>query len=382
MQKRHGFISLILLVFGVLTACAPAPATDAPITTEPTEEPTVEVTDAPTDTPTATDAPTEAATAEPTATLPSVGGFTPISNSPILETRKAFMDPGAVVYHDGMYHIFANDFAAWPARVDIIYARSEDGINWEQPSSAAILNETDVEYAELAILATSAVVQEDGTWALYFYTWDSTTNPTTGRIGRATASTPEGPWTADPQPVLEPGADGAWDATKIGSASVLAGEDGGYVMYYAANTPGGPAGGIGMATSADGITWTKYDDPTTDGAYAESDPIFGAGEEDAWDALSVFQPNVVRTEDGYVMLYSGIRNPAPPERGFAFSEDGIHWTRHSQNPVLPPNIVRGGTNIWFTNLLYVDGTFKAFLEVGKAGNTRIYIATHEGKIEE
>src|SRR5687767_14449720 len=107
-------------------------------------------------------------------------------------------------------------------------------------------------------------------------------------------------------------------------------------MYYASNTPNGPAGGIGIATSDDGITWTKYDDPTTGGAYAESDPIFGAGEEGAWDALSVFQPNVVRTENGYVMLYSGIKNPSPPQRGFAFSEDGLTWTRHTQNPVFPP----------------------------------------------
>ena len=58
-----------------------------------------------------------------------------------------------------------------------------------------------------------------------------------------------------------------------------------------------------MATSEDGIEWTRYDNPeTTDTLYAESDPLFDPIETGA-DVNFAMQPQVVQTEDGWQWFY-------------------------------------------------------------------------------
>ncbi|MCI0397088.1 MAG: hypothetical protein L0332_14195 [Chloroflexi bacterium] len=118
-------------------------------------------------------------------------------------------------------------------------------------------------------------------------------------IWRATAPAPEGPWTAAPEPVLEPGRPGAWDSQLVEHPNVLKTE-GGYLMFYNGSSAAVRGSSfVGLATSADGIQWTKYDDPaTTEARYAGSDPVFGPGPAGDWDSRTVWQPRVVQTTDG------------------------------------------------------------------------------------
>jgi predicted GH43/DUF377 family glycosyl hydrolase len=312
--------------------------------------------------------------------------FTLFSTEPVVthgergEWDGRYTDPGAVVYHDGMFHMFRNGFQGWPASVEIGYLTSPDGLNWTEVSEAPVLMSDDVPFAGVAALASSALVEDDGTWVLYFYTWESQSgNRAPGRIGRATADAPEGPWTVDPEPVLEPGSEGSWDSEMVTAPRVVRTEDG-YVMYYAGHDEerGLFAAKIGMATSPDGIEWTKYDDPaTTDTLFAESDPVLMTDEENVF----VHQPNPILTDDGWEMLYRrmdlGQRNMS---LWLAESEDGIHWENALEMPVWGKSSVTGTSAFYFTTLAQREDTQYLYVEGARLDGTDIYVATHEGAL--
>jgi predicted GH43/DUF377 family glycosyl hydrolase len=174
------------------------------------------------------------------------------------------------------------------------------------------------------------------------------------------------------------GPEASWDQEAVRTPSVLRTDDG-YVMFYAGFD--GQNGMIGMATSEDGVQWSKYDDAaTTDAPFAESDPIFLPGPEDAWDAGNVFHPRVVQSPDGYVMAYSAApRLNVTSTIGYAVSQDGLDWQR-APEPVLQFGDVPGGRAIWFSALAYHDGTYFLFFELGTGGQTEVYLATHDGSL--
>jgi hypothetical protein len=265
--------------------------------------------------------------------------------------HEQYTDPGAVVYHDGQFHMFRNGFLGWPAAVWVHHMVSEDGINWTQPSQEPVLTTEDVPFAEVAALASSVIVEDDGSWVMYFYTWN---NDGPGEIGRATAPDAQGEWTVDPEPVLTSGDD--WDAVGVIAPQVLKTEDG-YLMYYS----GGSAemrSSIGLATSDDGISWEK----------SEANPILEPSE--AWEGNTVHQPRVVETEDGYLMAYrawDGQRGGMAI--GIARSEDGINWTRSANNPYLTMNMLPDFNAFWYTALEEVDGTLYLYLELTPRTNT-------------
>ncbi len=359
---------------------------------EPTEAPTME----PTEMPEPTNEPEPTETAEPTEEpLPTetpvsrllVGAdlFSVVGNGPIVPRGgegswyETFTDPGGAVYHDGMFHILHNGFNGWPASVGIAYSNSEDGENWALVEEDPVFVGDDLDYVGLTVLASSVLVEDDGTWVLYFYIWEQRTWPGPTMIGRATAPSPTGPWTADEAPILIQGSNDEWDEYAVRAPSVIKTDDG-YVMFYTGYTR--TQGMIGMATSPDGITWTKYDDPTTTEApFAESDPVFMPGEDGDWDERQVFQPRVVSSPDGFVMLYGAGRavNGSNAKFGYAISEDGIEWERVTE-PIFDHTAVSGGRAIWFTEFLYQDGIYYLFFELGTGGNTEIYLATYEGSL--
>ncbi len=292
-----------------------------------------------------------------------------------------YTDPGAATYYEGQFHMFRNGFIGWPASVQIAYTTSEDGIVWEKQGEDPVLYTDDVEYAGIAALASSVIVEDDGTWVLYFYTWPRPGDSNgIGGIGRATAPAPEGPWTPDEDLVLYPGDATEWDNNQLISPSVLK-TDNGYVMYYHSPSVDGSVY-IGMATSEDGITWTKYDDPETpDAPFANSDPVFApnADNANAWDTQHVNQPRVVQTEDGFVMLYRSWTGAQQNQSvGFATSEDGVHWTRMNEEAVYSSKDTRR-RSIWFTDLAYHDGTYYVYLEIqrGYQAQTDIYAGTYQ-----
>ncbi len=314
--------------------------------------------------------------------------FTTVGDGPVVEFGPRgewdgrYTDPGAVTYHDGQFYMFRNGFQSWPASVQVGYLTSDDGINWTEVTEEPVFTTDEVDYAGTAMLASSAEVRDDGTWALYFYTWERPAfRGAGGAIGLATADDPLGPWTPLPEAILSPGSRGEWDETQLAAPSVVR-TDTGYVMYYTGYDSRNRQS-IGMATSEDGITWTKYDDPTTTEApFAESDPVLIPAEE--WEAEAVHQPRVVKTDDGWVMIY---RSPGPGRGmmrlGLATSEDGINWTKSADNPIFAPDDLPNGNTMWFTALTHVDDTFYLYVEGSDTAgvpDTSIYVATYTGDL--
>lgn len=380
---RRTLLALVL----VIASCGTA-ATDpgvAPTTSTP--PPTTTTTAA---TPTTT---TEATTTTHPPRFTTGGLFEAVSRQPVITNGEQpdwdwqYTDPGGAVFHDGSIHVFQNGFVGWPAPVGVGYWRSDDlGETWMEVSDDPVFDGSDLDYVGIAALASSVIVEDDGTWVLYFYTWDRAKWPDgPGKIGRATAPSPEGPWTADPEPVLLPGSDGEWDELAVRSASVIKDDDG-YRMWFAGTTV--TESQIGLAFSSDGITWEKYDDPsTTDAPFAESDPVLrpsGAGDGNVWDKRNVYIPNVVQTPDGLVMLYTSSPSVDDPQNhsrkiGFAVSEDGFEWDKALGAAINPG--VFNGLQFFYSELVYVDGAYLILVEVAPGNNeTEVYAASYTGPL--
>ena len=110
-------------------------------------------------------------------------------------------------------------------------------------------------------------------------------------------------------------------------------------------------GRVGYAESLDGISWTKHEDPVLE------------PEEDTWEELQTFAPYVVFDGSGYHMFYSGGTEVYPAtvrhSIGYAFSVNGINWTRSPDNPVIemdtgfafssPAHRDGAGWHVWYTH---------------------------------
>jgi GH43 family beta-xylosidase len=97
------------------------------------------------------------------------------------------------------------------------------------------------------------------------------------------------------RPVLDVGAEGEWDCRSVTTPKVVA--DGGrFWMTYAGDASGfDDLSGVGIAWSDDLVTWTK----------APSNPVFGLGEEGAFDGVSVQSPLLVVDADRVLLFYAG-----------------------------------------------------------------------------
>jgi hypothetical protein len=117
-------------------------------------------------------------------------------------------------------------------------------------------------------------------------------------------------------PVLSAGAAGSWDEGGV-RYPVLHYDGALYRMWYQGTGTGGTA--IGLATSPDGITWTK----------SASNPVIAAK-----GLVSAYAPGaVVKTANQFVLYYSADGNI-----GRATSSDGVAWS--DQGTVFAPDSVR------------------------------------------
>ena len=375
MKTTRGIICLMLVLFFLLSGCLPAQSVGTMTPTLPSQEQQIQ----PSATAPATPTPAITATPAPFFTVYGDQPIVPNGESGAWDDR--FTDPGAVIYHDGTFHMFRNGFRGFPAESQVGYVTSPDGFTWTQQGTDPVFMTKDVPYVKIGMFVSSVIVEDDGTWVLYFYTWDTNSFPSSSVIGRATASSPTGPWLADEEPVLHPGTSGAWDDKQVTAPHVIKTEDG-YRMYYTA-IDSKRNQWIGMATSTDGVHWEKYNDPvTTDKPFAESDPVFQSGGPGTWDAGFVQQPRVFQTANGWTMFYRATpgRTEGSMKYGVAFGSDGIHWERSALNPLFEPNDVPKTSLFWFTNILFQNGTYFLFVEVDMQHTTEIYLLTHTGEL--
>ena len=126
----------------------------------------------------------------------------------------------------------------------------------------------------------------------------------------------------DANPVLKPSQD--WEDL-IMQESVLKRAPGQWLMWY--STYGRKARVTGLATSSDGVHWTKH----------PGNPVLRTGSPGQWDDYSAFQPWVFYRDGYYHMIYTGSakdhRSGTRYQFGYAWSADGIVWQKSPDNPI-------------------------------------------------
>jgi predicted GH43/DUF377 family glycosyl hydrolase len=118
--------------------------------------------------------------------------------------------------------------------------------------------------------------------------------------------------------------------------------DSGFMMWYSGEDVN-MIDRIGMATSSDGVSWTRY----------AQNPVLAGGARGEWDHDSVNEAWVVSDGGAFKMWYSGQTygtndQLATYEIGYATSPDGVQWTKYSGNPVLTP----GASGSWDDKWVY------------------------------
>src|SRR5579859_3790449 len=136
--------------------------------------------------------------------------------------------------------------------------------------------------------------------------------------------------------LLGPGSAGAFDERSNFTVDAFK-DDNVYRLYYGgADTAGSCAGinsshwRIGLATSSDGLAWTRVPGTETGGAIVDN------GASDKFDSYLTYRPFVLKDGAVYRMWFNGSTQPfnCPPgvlalnrRIGYAESSDGVHFTK-------------------------------------------------------
>jgi beta-1,2-mannobiose phosphorylase / 1,2-beta-oligomannan phosphorylase len=128
-------------------------------------------------------------------------------------------------------------------------------------------------------------------------------------------------------PVLKPKGMGEpwnWEVKDVSSPTIWV-EGGTWYMFYEGRG-GGYGGKIGLATSSDGLSWTRVSDR----------PVFDADCYGKWDGSNVVPDDILKVDGSYYLLYhgEGAAGPTGFWGGMAYSNNLIDWTRYANNPIV------------------------------------------------
>ena len=236
------------------------------------------------------------------------------------------------------------------------YATSLNGEVWVKYPGNPVLKDGLGEVWDGEFVTQPSVLHDGAKFHMWYAGYDGTNM----KIGYATSNNGI-VWNKHAQnPVLNLGTVGSWDKAGVSSPTVmLSGSV--YHMWYTGYD--GTNMKIGYATSGDGIAWNKH----------IFNPVLDLGIIGSWDAMGISSPTVLLdsqplTDDTYRLWYSGY-DGTNIKIGYATSDDGVAWVKHSSNPVLdsgtngswdssgvsgPTVVLKGSTyRMWYTGY---DGT--------------------------
>jgi hypothetical protein len=212
------------------------------------------------------------------ATSPDGINWNYIHPNPVLEPTTGTWDETTIEFpmvlrENGQYKMWYTGW--WNGPLGIGYATSPDGINWtkDTTNNPVMSAGTDPWEAGGASYCTVMPVQ-GGEYKMWYTGFNNQGDyPQIGYAESDSGITWQRPLD---NPVLTLGSSGEWDDRLIyvGGGGVLY-HNGIYYMWYGGGRSwDNPPWQIGLAFSDDGITWTKYNDPTTTNhPYAESDHL-------------------------------------------------------------------------------------------------------------
>lgn len=214
----------------------------------------------------------------------------------------------------------------------IEYAESTDGINWTsaqtitqnpaQPLVTGVSSDWNTgSYGPIDIHYQSAASNTGSNpWDYSYVMYYDGTNGNNEYTGLA-YSTNGTYWNAYPtgspgNPVLQGGAVGSWDSVSAAYGTVIQQSSTSYVYFYSGGDGTSPYGsavsqGIGLATSTDGITWTKN----------SGNPIFDIDQGVSYRNHRVYTPEVITDADGHLrMYYSAVGTDGIKKIGLAMGD--------------------------------------------------------------
>ena len=188
-----------------------------------------------------------------------------------------------VMFSGGRYHMwYTRDTGS-----GICYARSTDGVVWEDYPDNPVLRVGTGAAWDCAVVSRPSVLYDGRRYHMWYTGYDGEHL----RIGYA-VSLDGISWTKEAGPVLDVGAEGSWDSEGVSSPNVL--YDGKrYHMWYAGYD--GVHKQIGHATSVDGVVWEKD----------FGNPVLGVGAEGSWDDAAVSNPVVLYDGAIFRLFYTG-----------------------------------------------------------------------------
>jgi hypothetical protein len=267
------------------------------------------------------------------ADLDSYDGLKADKNNPVIpegtsgEWDQHMREIGNVIYDpDGgtkKYRTFYSGYqgAYIQEQVYIGYAYSEDGIAW-----------TKVGKVISRPLEDPYVIKVNDTYYLYA---EDKENEFPRNIRRYHSSDCE-TWFDDGDvfDVQTGGEPAGWESLDVSSPVVWKEADTWYMLYEGRG--GGYLGKVGLATSPDGLNWTR------DG----NNPVFDTGESGQWDDEAVVSDDIIKIDDTYYFFYHGYSKSCGFRTGTATSADLHNWIRYNYNPV---NTSADTTMIFYDN---------------------------------
>lgn len=228
------------------------------------------------------------------------------------------------VFFDGStYHMWFYGFGSNQAESAIGHATSPDGVDWTMdPLNPVLTAGAPGDWDEDGLVGSAVI--HDGA---LFHLWYGGVGGGVTRVGYATS--PDGSiWTKYPgNPVMDVGGSGSGYAVMVRPGTVIV-EDDVYRMWF-------------TASAGDWLLWVGYAESTDDGiTWTARNPVWvlrAGSDPGAWDGTAVANPYVIFDGSTYHMWFAGALNGLPAATasiGYAFSNNGIEWTKHRDNPVV------------------------------------------------
>ncbi len=276
-------------------------------------------------------------------------------NNPVLSKSYVWWEElgvqqSKIIFDNGQYKMWYHSLASGPFYTGC-YATSPDGIVWTKSNSNPVISPTPGAW-DLNATIPGAVLKENNTYKMYYIGWSNHYN--NWHVGLATSSDGIN-WTKVLNPVLNAGA--GWESQIAVSSVVKVGNQ--YFMYYSGINSGNSK--IGLATSFDGVNWTRH----------PANPIL---QKDAnWEGTGIFYPSVIYDNNMFKMVYMNV-NGVTSAFGMATSTDGINWTKSASNPFFTDQQTANNwadDNIAYPNFIKVNNEYRIYYS-GIGDNTIIY----------
>ena len=286
-------------------------------------------------------------------------------NNPIFEgydDGPSDVHSPVVIYDNGVYKMWFEGHGNLYDDSQIFYSESENGItDWVENDEPVISSGENGDWNREKKPGSVIIVNDT---IKMWYSASSDDFNFDMSIGYAKRHVNDTEWDILADPVLVKGEPGKWDETGVFYPVVYYDEDAAdnekYKMWYEGIEGSSvyDPDGIGYATSADGIDWTKHNE----------NPVIGLESGSYYDTW-IIPTSVLFYEGEYHLYFTGWDGTGTsPWRyftvGHATSTNGIEWYEISEDPVLDV----GGVEGWdwrvarYSSVLFVDDTFKMWYE--------------------